>query len=104
MPFTAIFMYPNEEDIHFDESYYLKTHMPLVEVIWKKFGLQDWKVSKLPTALDGSRSKYLIMTTLDWESQEGLLHALSDSTSAQLHADIPNFTNKHPITLAGANL
>jgi conserved hypothetical protein len=104
MPFTAIFMYPNQEDTHFDESYYVKTHMPLVEAIWKKYGLQGWKIAKLPTTLNGSRSEYLIMTTLDWKSEEGLQEALRGSASAQLHADIPNFTNKHPITLAGANL
>jgi hypothetical protein len=65
MPFTAIFMYPNEEDIHFNETHYVKTHMPHVEATWKTYGLQGWNIAKLPTILDGSRSDYLITTTLD---------------------------------------
>ncbi|CAG8256297.1 unnamed protein product [Penicillium salamii] len=104
MTFTAIVMYPNEADIHFDEDYYMKTHMPLVETTWKKYGLNSWQVTKFPNALDGSRSEYLIMATLEWESQEALQTALKDPASANVFSDIPNFTNKKPVTLAGGKL
>jgi uncharacterized protein (TIGR02118 family) len=104
MPYTAIVMYPNDSDIQFDESYYMKTHMPLVEATWKKFGLNSWQVTKFPKTIHGARSEYLIMATLQWESEEALQTALKDSGSAQVFGDIPNFTNKKPITLAGSNL
>ncbi|KAJ5874249.1 uncharacterized protein N7529_002679 [Penicillium soppii] len=104
MPFTAIVMYPNDAEIRFDEDYYMKTHMPLVEATWKKYGLNSWHVTKFPNALDGSRSEYLIMATLEWESQESLQNGLKDEGSAAVFADIPNFTNAKPITLAGAKL
>ncbi|KAJ5328385.1 hypothetical protein N7541_001476 [Penicillium brevicompactum] len=104
MPFTAIVMYPNEADIEFNEDYYMKTHMPLVETTWKKYGLNSWHVTKFPNALDGSRSEYLIMASLEWESQEALQTALKDPASANVFADIPNFTNKKPVTLAGSKL
>lgn len=104
MTFTALVMYPNEKDIHFDEDYYMKTHMPLVEHTWKKYGLNSWHVTKFHNALDGSRAQYLIMATLEWESQEALQTALKDSGSADVFADIPNFTNKIPVTLAGGSL
>lgn len=97
-------MYPNDEDITFDESYYLQTHMPLVESIWKKHGLVSWKIIKYTTALDGSRSKYLIAANLVWESEDAAKSALQDPEAPRIFADIPNFTNKQPITLAGPGL
>lgn len=104
MSYHASVMYPNDEDITFDESYYLKTHMPLVESIWKKHGLVSWKIIKYTTALDGSRSKYLICANLVWESEEGAKKGLQDPEAPKIFADIPNFTNKHPITLGGLGL
>lgn len=104
MPFTGIVMYPNEEGIKFDESYYMKTHMPLVESVWKKHGLNSWHITKFPRAFDDSRSQYLIMATLEWESQEALQEALDDPDSAKVFADIHNFTNTKPVTLAGDRL
>ncbi|KAF7530634.1 hypothetical protein PCG10_000143 [Penicillium crustosum] len=104
MTYTAIVMYPNDADIKFDESYYIKTHMPLVESTWKSYGLISWRVTKFPTALDGSRSQFLIMATLEWESEEAVQAALKDPGSAGVFADIPNFTNAKPVTLAGSQL
>lgn len=104
MPFTALVMYPNEEDIKFDEDYYMKTHMPLVESVWKKHSLNNWHITKFSHALDGSRPQYLIIATLEWESKEALDDALKDPESAKVFADIPNFTNKKPVTLAGDRL
>lgn len=104
MTYTAIVMYPNEADIKFDESYYVKTHMPLAESIWKSHGLISWRVTKFPTALDGSPSQFLIMATLEWESQESVQTAMQNPSSAEVFADIPNFTNVKPVTLAGFQL
>ncbi|KAJ6139693.1 hypothetical protein N7471_006179 [Penicillium samsonianum] len=104
MTYTAIVMYPNDADVQFDDSYYMKTHMPLVERTWKSHGLISWRVTKFPTTLDGSRSQYLIMATLEWESEESVKSAQQNPGSAAVFADIPNFTNVKPITLAGSEL
>ncbi|KAJ5408848.1 hypothetical protein N7509_002731 [Penicillium cosmopolitanum] len=104
MPYHASVMYPNDDDITFDESYYLQTHMPLVESIWKKYGLVSWKIIKYTTALDGSPSKFLIAANLEWKSEEDIKSALQDPETPKIFADIPNFTNKQPITLGGPAL
>ncbi|KAJ5969479.1 hypothetical protein N7501_005727 [Penicillium viridicatum] len=104
MTYTAIVMYPNEADVKFDESYYMKTHMPLAERTWKSYGLISWRVTKFPTALDGSPSQFLIMATLEWESQESVQAALQSPGTAAVFGDIPNFTNAKPVTLAGSQL
>lgn len=104
VPYTAIIMYANERDVKFDETYYMQTHMPLVEKVWKSYGLNSWHVTKFPQALDGAPSKYLIMATLQWASEEALQTALESPESGIVFGDIPNFTNKRPDTLAGAIL
>ncbi|KAJ5199909.1 Dimeric alpha-beta barrel [Penicillium cf. griseofulvum] len=104
MTVTAVVLYPNNADIQFDETYYMKSHMPLAESIWKPHGLLNWRITKFPTALDGSRSEYLIMATIEWESQDAMKSALAAPGTAAVFDDIPNFTNAKPITLGGADL
>ena len=104
MTHTVLVMYPNEVDIQFDEAYYMKTHMPFVESVWKSYGLISWHVTKFTTALDGSRPQYLFLATLQWESEESVKAALQDPAGAKVFADVPNFTNVKPITLAGSDL
>lgn len=104
MVFHAAVMYPEESGMTFDESYYMQTHMPLVERVWKKHGLQSWHVVKYTQALDGSPSKFRISAALVWESEDALRKALADPESSQVFADIPSFTNTSPITLAGVAL
>lgn len=104
MPYHAAVMYPNEPDIKFDEVYYINTHMALVDKIWKPFGLNNWKVVKYTQSLDGTPSKYLISATLEFESEQALQNALKTPDTAKIFEDIPNFTNKTPITLAGIGL
>lgn len=104
MPYHAAVMYPNEGDIEFDRKYYMSVHMPLVETSWKKHGLNSWQVIEYTKSLDGSPSKYLIAAKLVWESEESVQNALKDPETPKIFADIPNFTNKQPITLAGVSL
>lgn len=102
--FHAAVMYPNDDDIHFDRQYYMATHMPLVESTWKKYGLTSWQVIEYSKALDGGKPPYLIAAKLEWESEESLQNALQDPDAAKIFGDIPNFTNKQPITMAGVGL
>lgn len=104
MPYHAAVMYPNDDDIHFDRQYYMSAHMPLVESTWKKYGLNSWQVIEYSKALDGAKAAYLIVAKLEWESEEALQNALEDPESSKIFADIPNFTNKQPVTMAGVSL
>ncbi|KAF4958074.1 hypothetical protein FSARC_11110 [Fusarium sarcochroum] len=104
MVYHAATLYPNEEGVQFDETYYLQTHMPFVESIWKQYGLLGWKTFKYPTALDGSRSQYLISTQLEFENGEGLQKALQDPRTSKIFEDLPNFTNAQAVTLGGTQL
>ena len=104
MTYHAAVMYPNEPDTEFNETYYMQTHMPLVQSVWKKHGLVSWEIIKYTKAIDGSPSKYCIAAKLVFESEEALQNAIKDPESAKIFADIPNFTNKQPITLAGPGL
>ncbi|KAJ6036997.1 hypothetical protein N7540_001276 [Penicillium herquei] len=104
MVYHLAVMYPNEEGIQFNESYYLQTHMPLVDSKWKKYGLLGWKVIKYTHSMDGSPSKYLIACKLEFENEEGWKVASEDPENAEVFGDIPNFTNVQPITLAGSQI
>jgi uncharacterized protein (TIGR02118 family) len=102
MTFTAVVVYPNEPDTTFDTDYYLKTHMPLVAQHWGPAGLKSWSVVKYERDLEGTSPKYLIAATLVWESEEAVKAAVAGEAAAIVFGDIPNFTNKKPITLAGS--
>lgn len=97
-------MYPNEEGLQFNEDYYLQTHMPLVDSVWGKHGLKSWKIIKYTISADGSPSPYTISAKLEWESADSLKAAFQDPETPKVFADIPNFTNVKPITLAGNEL
>ncbi|PLB44243.1 hypothetical protein P170DRAFT_440556 [Aspergillus steynii IBT 23096] len=104
MVYRAVVMYPNEPDTTFDEAYYKEHHMALVEQIWGKYGIKGWSIQKYTNAMDGSPSKYLIACTLEWESAESLQNAVKDPETPKIFEDIPKFTNKQPITLAGDSI
>lgn len=98
---TVTILYPNESGITFDEDYYMKTHMPLVDRLWRNKGLIDARVSRFSADLTGERPQYLIMAILDWESEEVMKTTMQIPASAEVFNDIPNFTNVKPVTLAG---
>ncbi|KAJ5690191.1 hypothetical protein N7462_004583 [Penicillium macrosclerotiorum] len=101
MTYSAVVAYPNDEDITFDTDYYLKTHMPLVAQHWGPHGLKKWEVVKYERDLAGSKPAYLITATLVWDNEDAVKAALQSESAALVFGDIPNFTNKQPVTLAG---
>lgn len=104
MTFTAVVLYPNEPDTTFDTDYYLQTHMPLVAKLWGPAGLKSWSVTKYERDLAGTSPKYLIAATLVWESEESATAAIAGESASSVFGDIPNFTNKQPVTLAGSTI
>ncbi|KAF7720256.1 EthD domain-containing protein [Penicillium ucsense] len=104
MSYIAVVAYPNEPDTEFNTDYYLKSHMPLVAKTWGPQGLKSWRVNKYEHDLAGATSKYLITATLIWESEEAAKKAVAGEGAPVIFGDIPNFTNKSPITLVGNEL
>ena len=100
MVFNATVLYPQESDSKFDLSYYLKSHMPIVEKNWGHYGLKDWKIVEFAAGPDGSKP-YSIGAVLTWESEEGLQKALGGEEAKTVFGDVPNFSNKQPVFLSG---
>lgn len=101
MVYHATVLYPNEDDIKFDMSYYLSKHMPLVAKSFGKHGLTKWEVIEYKPAADGTKPTYLVGATLVWDAPEQLGAALASEDATPVFGDIPNFTNKQPVFIAG---
>jgi len=97
MPATEItILYPSGSDAKFDMSYYLSTHMPLVQEKWGPEGLLNWKVLEF-----GSDSAYSVQATLEWADVETFQKAASGESAKAIFGDVPNFSNKQPTLLTG---
>ncbi len=95
-------LYPNEDDTKFDMSYYLSTHMPLVQEKFGPFGLKGYTVVDYKPGPDGAKPAFCTGCTLIWEKADDLLAALGSGEPAQkVLGDITNFTNKSPIFIGG---
>ncbi|KAF2118197.1 hypothetical protein BDV96DRAFT_643457 [Lophiotrema nucula] len=97
MSFTTTVIYPRKDGATFDLDYYNKTHMPLVEKLWKSFGMKTWHVVEF-----APDAPYSIGAFMDWESQEAFGKASSDeATRNEIFGDVKNFSNVDPVFLAG---
>lgn len=104
MVFEVTVLYPNEEDSTFDMDYYLSTHMPLVSENWQKYGLKGWRVVQFQPGPDGAKPQYSTQATLIWDSPEDLQKAMGGEETKSVMGDVPNFSNKSPLFLAGGVL
>jgi uncharacterized protein (TIGR02118 family) len=89
-------MYPASPAATFDFGYYMETHMPLVQRLWRDLGLQDARVLRGGPAPDGAAPIYLVMTLLSFASLEAFKDAAAQH-GKEIFADIPNFTSAQPI-------
>jgi uncharacterized protein (TIGR02118 family) len=102
MPLDVTVIYPNEDDTQFDLDYYLKSHMPLVKEKWTSYGLKGYTVSEFQPGPDGKKPLYVVGCVLHWDNGEDLQKAMGDSSCTErIFGDIPKFSNKQPIFLAG---
>jgi uncharacterized protein (TIGR02118 family) len=88
-------MYPNGPDKHFDMDYYINTHIALVK---EQVGpaLKQVTVDKgLSAGAPGSMAGYAAIARLLFDSLEDQVTYMAPH-SADLNADIPNFTNISP--------
>ncbi|EME88131.1 uncharacterized protein MYCFIDRAFT_148752 [Pseudocercospora fijiensis CIRAD86] len=80
----------------FNMDYYKSTHMPLVQEKWAKYGLKSWKVVKFP-----DDSPYSVQATLEWDNIKQFQDAASGPEAKDVLGDVPNFSNKDPVIMAG---
>lgn len=100
-PVIITVLYPNDPSTHFDMSYYLSTHMPLVQKRWSAYGLTDWRITQFSGTTDPSvPSPHSVEAKLEFESMEKFKEA-GEAAGAEVFGDIPNFTDRKPVILIG---
>ena len=88
-------MYPNTSDVHFDMSYYLDRHMPMVRDLLSGV-LKGMNVEQgIAGGQPGAPAPYVALAHLLFESLDVFQAAFAQHSSAIL-ADIPNYTNAQP--------
>jgi uncharacterized protein (TIGR02118 family) len=82
-------------------SYYLSTHMPLVDEKWRPQGLQSWSVIEYQPGPDGGKPDFAVAAILTFGSGEELQKAMASEGTKEVFADVPKFANVQPILLWG---
>jgi len=89
---TLIVSYPVSEGATFDRDYYLSKHIPLAQSAWGQFGLQAAEVL-FPATGPQPLAAMVIMRFAD---QSNIDSALASPGTAEVVADVANFTNLAP--------
>ncbi|KAK7542059.1 uncharacterized protein J3D65DRAFT_664485 [Phyllosticta citribraziliensis] len=97
-PVTVMLTYPNVDDAVFNYDYYLQTHMPLAEQVWRPLGLVG--VSLGPTAHEAGKAPYNVVCLLEFSSRKDWDRAWEAALTQLVH-DVPNFSNQMPTFLIG---
>jgi len=87
--------------VRFDESYYLKHHVPLAGGIMGPLGLKKAEMVKIAAAADGSAPPYQLVFTAYFESADALQKALTNPRMAEVVGDIKNFYDGMPDMMIG---
>ncbi|MFC3284922.1 EthD family reductase [Litchfieldella rifensis] len=89
-------MYPNRNEMKFDESYYFNHHAPLVASLLRDYGLMYIQVAK---GIERD-SPFFLVTHLGFEDEKEFNKAIDD-VGSQIFEDIPRFTNVEPLIQLG---
>ena len=88
-------LYPNASDVKFDMAYYLDRHMPMVRELLGG-ALKGTTVEQgLAGGQPGVAAPYVALCHLSFDSVDAF-QAVFDKHSAQILADITNYTNAQP--------
>jgi uncharacterized protein (TIGR02118 family) len=88
-------MYPNSAGVHFDMTYYLDRHMPMVGKLLGS-ALKSMNVDEgLAGGAPGAPTPYVAMCHLFFDSADAFQAAFGQHSDVIL-ADIPNYTNAAP--------
>ncbi|WP_157218129.1 EthD family reductase [Flavisphingomonas formosensis] len=84
-------------EARFDRDYYVATHLPLVERLWGPLGLRSAQ-AYFP-ASDGAA--IIAIAALFFESDDAIGAALGSAGTAEILADLANFTDVAPTLSRG---
>lgn len=92
MPAIITVVYPRPgKDVafKFDYDHYYRVHLPLVQRVWGPKGLKSWTV----TEHKDEGEPYFLQCKMDWDSVEDFKKASVAEDSAEVFADVTNFTD-----------
>lgn len=89
---SLVVSYPRSEGATFDAAYYRDTHIPLVERTWESCGLT---AAEILWPADPSQPA-AAMVVLRFRDAAAIDAALASPATAQVMADIANFTDIEP--------
>ena len=88
-------LYRDMPDSEFDFDYYMNAHMPLVKKRLADFGMGDFEVERGIEAADGEAAPYICILHIEFPTIDDFKRGF-EKHSAELLADIPNYTNIAP--------
>jgi uncharacterized protein (TIGR02118 family) len=90
---NLVVSYPRRAGATFDPDYYRDTHIPLVERAWGASGMTGAEI--LWPADDGQPNAAMVV--LKFRDAAAIDAALAGADTAEVMADIANFTNIEPV-------
>jgi uncharacterized protein (TIGR02118 family) len=93
---TVNVLYRNTDELKFNMSYYLNTHIPLVNKLLGA-ALKGVLVQQgISGAAPGSKAEFQVITQLNFDSLEAFQAAFGPHAAA-VSGDLPNFCSEPPI-------
>ncbi|PVI03573.1 hypothetical protein DM02DRAFT_612193 [Periconia macrospinosa] len=99
----ASFHPTTNEPLQFNMTYYLESHIPLVESLWGPQGAASWDIVEFqnPDPFTGESPPYLFQSTVNWNaSQDKIIKAVLDNVPVT-GPDVDRFSNIQPIIWYG---
>jgi uncharacterized protein (TIGR02118 family) len=87
--------FPDGADVRFDMDYYLNVHLPLCRRRWGSDG--PITIQVLVGRGDPRNEAFKVQTLLTFGSGDHLARLRESPHTQELLADIPRFTNVHPV-------
>ena len=91
-------IYPNHDGARFDAAYYRTRHAPAVEKAWQPVSTTLVEGVGAP---GGGPAPFAMIAHFGFASAEAMGQALAGPATAELVADIPNFTDIQPQMMIG---
>jgi len=114
MAYNLMIIYPNASEAHFDMEYFLGTHMPRVETIWRPLGLVHWKVMHFDAPGrqqgedDDKTQRYAcsssIGSILTFQNEACYQNAMQCAAAKDLCSNTAMFSDQQPILISGATV
>lgn len=81
-------MYPGGEGITFDHDYYRNRHIPMVKAAWNIDRVE------IDTGINGP---YVAAAHIFFDSMDAMQAAMAAPSTAEVMADLANYTNAQPV-------